>query len=186
MTHTSGSYAHLEVVDGDWAKHRFPDDPEGNVYKCMGNVQRADLRYLGADPDSYRVSYSKETHAARDDWSDLIELTGVMSADTSDDAYAEQVKRVVNVEQWLRFLAVNTLADNRESSIGNGVGDEYFLYCGVNDARFVLIQWDLEHMFGVGDESATSVLTAGIFRGENCGTGPVPEASAVRRVITGI
>ncbi len=56
---------------------------------------------------------------------------------TSDSVYAEQVKRVLNVEQWLRFIAVNILVDNNENSLAIGVGDEYFLYRGLVDTRFV-------------------------------------------------
>ncbi len=51
---TSGSYDHIEAVDSDWTKHHFPDDPDGNVYKCMRSdspAQQADLHYLGTNPD---------------------------------------------------------------------------------------------------------------------------------------
>jgi len=164
MTRTQGSYAHVEVVDTDWARRHFPDDPGGNAYKCMGNVSPpADLRYLD-NPDQYRIAYSKETNAGEDDWSDLIRLTYALSNNTPDSSYVEEVNRNLNVEQWLRFFAVNNLANNREASLGTGTGDEYFMYCGVNDPRFVLIQHDLECMFGQGDETAPSVLTNGIFR----------------------
>ena len=165
-TRTSGSYDHVEVINSDWAARHFPDDPDGNAYKCMRSdnpSQAADLHYLGTKPDSYRISYFKQTNVSDEDWSDLIELTRVLSSDTPDSAYVEQVQRVVDVEQWLRFLAVNTLLDNSERSIGNGTGDEYYLYRGVQDKRFVLIPHDLEALFGVGDEMAPSV-THDIFR----------------------
>ena len=123
-----------------------------------------DLTYLGTNPDSYRGPYTKETDGSLDDWTDLINLTYALSTNTPDSEYVEAVNRVLDVEQWLRFLAVNILADNCEASISTGRGDEYYMYRGVNDPRFILIQHDLEDMFGVGDETAASVLTAGIFR----------------------
>ena len=147
---------------------RFPNDPAGNAYKCMrlDSGGNANLAYLGTDPLSYQGSYAKQTNGSLDDWSDLIGLTYALSA-TPDSEYVEAVNRTINAEQWLRFIAFNTLADNRENSIGTGYGDEYFMYRGVNDTRFVLIQHDLESMFGVGDEMGTSVLTAGLFHAAN-------------------
>ena len=46
-----GSYAHVEVADGEWARDHFPDDGNGNVY----NKRRPEcgLEYLGSDPNSY-------------------------------------------------------------------------------------------------------------------------------------
>jgi hypothetical protein len=158
---TSGSYDHIEAVNSDWTNHHFPDDPDGNAYKCMRSdspAQQADLRYLGTNPTSYQICYTKTSNVSANDWSDLIELTRVLSdTTTSDSVYAEQVKRVINVEEWLRFIALEILVDNNENSIAIGVGDEYFLYRGVQDKRFVLIQHDLEAMFGVGDERTPSV-----------------------------
>jgi CotH kinase protein/Lamin Tail Domain/Right handed beta helix region len=155
-----GSYAHLEVADSDFVKRSFPDDSAGNLYKCMRDLGPADLRYRGANPDSYRNSYFKKTNIGEDDWSDVIELCRVLSADTPDATYMDEVSRVINVDEWLRVLAVNALLDNNETTLANGVGDDYFLYRGVKDTRFVLIQHDLDTIFGGGGSKATS----GIFR----------------------
>ncbi|MEJ2704561.1 MAG: CotH kinase family protein, partial [Sedimentisphaerales bacterium] len=142
-----GSYAHLEVVDSDYAANHFPDDPAGNAYKCMRDLGPADLRYRGTDPDAYRNSYFKKTNVAEDDWSDLIELCYVLSDTTPDDIYVEEVRRVIDVDEWLRIFAINSLLDNNETTLANGVGDDYYLYRGVADPRFVLIQHDLDTIF---------------------------------------
>ena len=149
-----GSYAHLEVVDSDYAENHFPDDSAGNAYKCMRDLGPADLGYRGTNPDSYRNSYFKRTNVGEDDWSDLIELCRVLSANTPDATYVDEVSRVVNVDQWLRFFAINALLDNRETTLANGYGDDYYLYCGVQDPRFVLIQHDLDTIFGRGTNAS--------------------------------
>lgn len=161
MTRTSGSYDCIEAVDSDWAKRHYPDDSEGNLYKCMHtdnpNIP-ADFRYLGTNGASYAPYYIKKSNASANDWSDLVELIRVLSDTASpDNVYAEQVRRVLNTEQWLREIAVNILADNCESTLAIGTGDEYFLYRGTKDTRFVLAQHDLEAMFGQGDERTPSV-----------------------------
>jgi hypothetical protein len=152
-----GSYAHVEVIDNDFAGNHFPDNPDGNAYKCMRDFGPADLQYRGDDPDDYRNSYFKTTNEARDDWSDLMDLCYVMS-ETPDDIYVEEVKRVVDVEKWMRFFALNALLDNSETSLANGYGDDYYLFSGVEDPRFVLIQHDLDTIFGRSGSPTSSIF----------------------------
>lgn len=153
-----GSYAHVEVIDSDFSDNHFPDNNAGNAYKCMRDLGPADFGYRGSNPDSYRNSYFKTTNTAEDDWSDLIELCYVMSDTTPDDIYVEEVNRVVNVDQWLRLFAINALLDNSETSIVNGYGDDYFLYRGIEDPRFVIIQHDLDTIFGRNGSTTNSIF----------------------------
>ena len=168
-----GSYVHVEVVDGDFANNHFPDDDAGNVYKCMwtGSASvAADLKYEGTDPDAYRDTYFKQTNVAEDDWSDLIGLTYALSENTPDEIYVEEVNRVINVEQWLRLIAANTLVSNNETTLAIGQGDDYYMYCGLEDPRFVLVQHDLDCLFGIGDNPDPSAVTRSIFRATTLAT----------------
>lgn len=153
-----GSYAHVEVIDNDFSDNHFPNNSAGNAYKCMRDAGPADFGYRGPNPNSYRNSYFKRTNTAADDWSDVIELSFVMSETTPDDIYVEEVNRVVNVEQWLRFFAINALLDNSETSLANGYGDDYYLYRGIADPRFILIQHDLDTIFGRGGSATNSIF----------------------------
>jgi len=152
-----GSYAHVEVIDTNFAANHFPDNADGNTYKGMRDDGPADLQYRGDNPDSYRNSYFKDTNVAQDDWSDLMDLCYVLS-ETPDDIYVEEVKRVIDVEKWLRFFAINALLDNSETSLSNGYGDDYYLYSGVEDPRFVLIQHDLDTIFGRSGSTTSSIF----------------------------
>jgi len=159
---TYGSYVHMEVLDNDFAANHFPDDDNGDAYKCMRVTHEADLRYEGPDPDPYRANYLKRTNKAAEDYTKLIELTYALSDNTPDATYIEEVNRVLDPDQWLRFLAVNTLLDNSETTLANGNGDDYYMYSGGVDPRFVLIQHDLDAIFGMGDNIGSA--THGIFR----------------------
>ncbi len=153
-----GSYVHLEVIDSDFADNHFPDDEDGNAYKGIRDEppdpQPADLLYRGPDPDSYRNSYFKHTNKAEDDWSDLIELCYIMSQ-TPDHIYVGEVRRVVNLEMWTLYFALNALLDNNETSLANGYGDDYYMYRGILDPRFVLIGHDLDQVFGYNGSSSS-------------------------------
>ena len=146
-----GTYAHDEVMDSDFADKHFPADDAGNVYRVIDPDKQADLTYLGTDPASYIArGYEKATNKAENNWSDLINLTNVLT-NTANATYVKEVKKVVNIEQWLRWLAVQCLFSNTETNLGNGYGDDYYLYCGIADPRFILIPYDLDNILGLYD-----------------------------------
>ena len=160
-----GLYVQLEVINGDFAEDRWPDDGEGNVYKGMRDLAPADFNYRGTNPDSYRNSYFKQSNESADDWSDLIELCRVVGT-ASDAQYADEIERVLSADNWLLYLAVNAFLDNNETSLANGYGDDYYAYAGLIDRRFMLIPHDLDSVLGYLGSSAT----AGIFRARGLAT----------------
>ena len=67
----------------------------------------------------------------------------------------EDLRRVINVEQWLTHLAVMALLNNRETSLNNGNNDDYFIYRGTRDPRFIILFFDLDTILGEGDTSSS-------------------------------
>jgi hypothetical protein len=155
---TYGSYAALQVFDGLWAQAHVPDDPDGNLYRCTYDMRHgvrtlADLTYQGLDPANYWENYRKKTNEELKDWSDLFDLTRTLNdANIPDDDFVNQVAEIVDIEQWTRFLAADTLVGNREKGLYSGLGDDYALYSGINDRRFWLVPHDLDTVLGQGDE----------------------------------
>jgi len=155
---TFGSYAAIQVFDGLWAKDHVPDDPDGNLYRCTYDMRHgyrtvADLTFLGRDPASYMENYDKKTNEELNDWSDLFDLTHALNdANIPDDDFVRQMGQIVDLEQWTRFLAADTLVGNREKGLYSGLGDDYALYVGAEDRRFWLVPHDLDTVLGQGDE----------------------------------
>ena len=147
-----GKYAFLEAVEGEFRDSHFAPDPEGNLYSArwINTNTQANLDYLGTDPTPYRDVYFKQSNVSEDDWTDLIELTNVLN-NAPAATYLAEVNKVVNVNQWLRFLALHGLLLNGETSLHRGIGDDYDMYRGMNDPRFVLIPHDLDTILGKGD-----------------------------------
>jgi spore coat protein CotH len=113
----------------------------------------ADLTYKGDDPNPYRENYYKKTNAIEDDWTGLFDLTYALSeTNGSDEQFLAQVEGIVNIEQWTRFMAADTLVGNREKGLYSGMGDDYALYAGTKDRRFWLVPHDLDTVLGQGDE----------------------------------
>jgi hypothetical protein len=160
---TYGSYSAIEVLDGDWAKNHFPDDADGNLYRCSyyedGSHPRtlADLVYKESpgrtpNPDDYRNNYFKKTNEAQDDWSDLFTLIDRLNNNSiPDDQFVAEVGQVINLEKWMRFLAADALLGNREGGLTSGEGDDYAMYRGLKDTRFWLVPHDLDTLLGQGD-----------------------------------
>ncbi len=161
-----GVYARIEAFNEDFAERHFPDDPNGNLYTCfrIGSGSEAELRYEGPDPNVYRNRYLKANNEAQDDWSDLLRLVDVLN-NAPDDTYLQEVGKVINITQWLRYIAVDSLLLNYETGLNMGMGDDYFMYRGVIDPRFVLIPHDLDTILDQGnshgsiDLSVLSVVT---------------------------
>ncbi len=166
---TYGSYAALESYNSDYLKKHIPDDSDGNFYRCsyydlVSPRTYADLSYHGEDPAAYSDNYIKKTNEEEDDWTDLFALTYTLNnQELSDDDFISEVAKVVNIEQWARYLATDTLIGNREGGLYSGTGDDYALYRGVNDPRFILVSHDLDTLFGQGSSSYSSSVGSSIF-----------------------
>lgn len=160
-----GSYAANEQYNNDFIKRSFPADTGGNSYRgvrdgviCDATFNGvADLKWHGADPfvTAYTNAYYKQNNYVLNDWSDLIQLIGVLNqvpGYSSPETYVDDVRRVLDVEEWMRYMAVNTLLDNQETCLANGVGDDYALYRGIKDPRFLALPYDLDSVMGSGTQ----------------------------------
>ena len=175
-----GFYVANEVVNSDFATHHFPLDSSGNLYRALrsdssggANLrdQSAGQPSATASPTPYRVNYFKQNNQSEDKWADLIGLTKTLAKGTSVPAtyaatytgdYVAAIQAAGDTVQWNRFMAVNTIADNTETNISNGDGDDYNLYFGVTDPRANFVCYDLDSIFG---RSATSSdATHNLFR----------------------
>ncbi len=146
-----GSYVLTEVVNGDWAQNHYPFDGDGNAYACRR--PNTNLAYLGTDPERYlNAGYHKTARASENDWSDLAGLTEVLSQAPAD-TYIEQVLHVAHVKEWMTYFAVISLLAYGETALGTGVGDDYNMYRGNVDSRFLLLPHDLDTILGQGDGS---------------------------------
>lgn len=168
-----GSYVHLEVFDDDLAQKHFPDNAGGNIYKASVYPWAANLSYKGTNPADYTTAgYYKQTNESENDWTDLFELTNILTNEP-EETYVQEVSRVVNVDQWIRWFAAGALLGNNETNLGNGYGDDYRMYRGLIDRRFELVIHDLDTILGFGDNPAG--YTDSIFRAANPERVPVIE-----------
>ena len=147
-----GAFVMVQPVNGDLADALYPEDGDGNVYRASMFPHDADLNYQGTNPVNYRVrGYFKSSNQTENDWSDMFALTFAFSQVASDADYLQAMSTNVNVEVWMRYFALGTLLNYGETAMFNGRGDDYALYRGIKDPRFVPIGHDFDTIFGQGD-----------------------------------
>ena len=167
-----GSIVHVQPLQEEFLDHYIPDDAGGNLYKKV----RPDVNwaYRGGNLQRYAGDgWNKQTNASEDDWSDLDEFLRVMNQAPDDPDYIAQVEVVANLDQWLRWFAVMTIINNGETNASNGADDDYSIYRGVADPRFIFIPHDLDTILGQGDGSSITDPESTIFdmieRGDSLG-----------------
>ena len=166
-----GSYAANELVDEEMLRRHFPLDHGGNHYRGIRDAYpgnpKADLAWHGDSLSSYTNAYFKSNNKTLDDWSDLVGLIDALNNSTHE-AYTQAVRKVANVEAWMTYFAANTLFANGETSLSTGYGDDFSMYRGVVDPRFLLLPYDMDSVMGRGLTSATP--QNGLFRMVSEGT----------------
>lgn len=167
-----GSYIEFEAFDANFAANHFPEDSNGNLYRGSHGSWSARLEYVGGNPNLYQGQagrgYYKANNKSESDWSDLLNLCAVLNTNTPDDAvYAQAVSQVINVDDWLRQMAVFALLGSGETALQTGYGDDFAMYRGVKDPRFVLLTHDFDAVLNLGD-------------------GPQPENASLFRMCPGL
>jgi len=156
-----GYYAANEQYNDDFVKHAWPNDPDGNLYRGIRQPTMsspnlpADLDWHGTNffIGSYTNLYFKQNNFIQNDYSDLIKLLGVLNVTngTTPETYVKDVTRILNVDEWMQYMAINIIMNNTETSLATGEGDDYALYRGNIDTRFLLLPYDLDSLWGRGN-----------------------------------
>jgi len=162
-TPANGLYAANEEPGSDWASRTFPDNDGGNYYSVYRDVAPKEFNYRGENPGSYQNTYFKGSNVSEDDWRDIIGMLEVMGDNQTATWTSARARSVIDVEQWLRHLAVMSLFGNSESGINTGNNDDYAMYRGQNDPRFILVYHDLDSVLGLSSLNSGSGIFGATF-----------------------
>jgi len=130
------------------------EDPAGKGMEMPrgggASSSAAGLNYLGDDPDSYSLIWDSEVFGTNDaDHARVIEALKNISE-------GNDLEKYMNVDNLLRYLAVQTFTVNLDGLMGS-MDHNYYLY--EQDGRLNLIPWDYNLSFGgFQSSSASSVV----------------------------
>jgi len=157
-----GLYTLVEQVDKVFLNDRF-SDTSGNLFKYEGMFG---FVYKGDTKEAYEKEYEAKLSKKQRDYSVLIRFikllndgfdTGFDTLRTQptasalnpappEESFPEEIEKAFNVENFLSWLAVNTLLSSLDSYAGSG--HNYYFYYNKNAGKFEFIPWDLNEAFG--------------------------------------
>ncbi|MEU4684084.1 CotH kinase family protein [Streptomyces xinghaiensis] len=120
---------------------------DGVLYKARAGGSFA---YRGDDPSAYETSFRQLNKAGSQDLTPVIRL--IKWADrASDEEFAEELGRYVDVESLAAYTAAQNLLLNFDDM--SGPGKNYLLWYDLGTRRFSVLGWDYNLAFG-GDTAA--------------------------------
>ena len=127
---------------------------EGLKLTQDGGTHGVPMRNLGGtDKELYRWHWQIKNNRDADDYGPLIDVLTAMGR--SGRSYQEETDRLLDVDQWLRSFAIQSLfgiADNYSS----GARHNAIVYIRPSDGKALFFPWDMDFTF---NRSATSGLT---------------------------
>ena len=138
-----GLFLAIEEPEESFARRNFGAD-HGALYKPDYTSLRAEnadvaLRYVDDDPESYpNIFDNAKFKVDAADQERLIEALRILSA-------GENLEAAVNVDEVLRYFAVQVFVMNWDSYLGH-TGHNYFLY--EEDGVLSILPWDYNLAFG--------------------------------------
>jgi spore coat protein H len=137
-----GVYTLVEAVDRPFLKSRLGRD-DGLLLK----PEFQGLPYLGEQWAAYAARFGDAIKGAAPAASTAryIALARLVN-EGGDEAFRQEIGRLLDVDECLRFLAVNALLVNLDSFLA--MGQNYYLYHEPGRDRFYWIPWDLDLAWG--------------------------------------
>jgi len=136
-----GLYTMVQQVDKTFLREYFDDD-EGDLYKP--ELQSGGLLYRGSQIESY-PDLALKTNESTSDHSAFLHFVDLLN-NTADGELEAALAQVLDVDAFLRYLAVSTALTNLDSY--QGMGHNYYLYFDPSTGLATIIPWDLNEAFG--------------------------------------
>ena len=155
-----------QVPGTDVLDANFPDDPNGQLFKCNGYQEYSDAS-SGAMPRQFitwctlNQSYTMDgqpnladyrwvwspraVRGAANDFTNIVTLLGTVNSGSGSD-YQANVEGLIDVEQWLRTFAIEHVVGNWDS-LGHQNGQNMYAYKPTN-GKWRLLIWDFNIVLG--------------------------------------
>lgn len=119
--------------------------PEGNKIPAPDSVTGTTIRNLGDDKEGYRWDFLIKNNEERDDFSGIMAFAKVM--ELTGTAFTSQITNVIDVDQWLRGVAVNVLSGVGDSYGGDGAQHNVQFYVRPGDSRVLYLPHDMDAFY---------------------------------------
>ena len=131
-----GVYSHVEAVESEFLRRRF-GDASGNLYEGVVTDFRPD----------WVKAFERKNHKSDDDRGDLEAVVKALEA--GDAELLARLERLVDLDEYLTFWAVESLIRHWDSYSNNG--NNFFVYRVPATKKFVFIPWGADSVLGDPD-----------------------------------
>jgi len=132
----------------------------------------------GLTRGDYLESMGLKTNENKSDHGNLFRFLDVLNNEP-DETFAEEIEKVLDVDETLRYLAVSALVVHLDNYIA--MGHNYYLYD--NNGKFVILPWDLNMAFGTFNFGLSTDQLINYYIDEPTG-GPMEERPLVERLMS--
>ena len=138
-----GIYVIIEQVDDRYIGQNLGKASKGSLLMKPESVD--DWRYLGEEPKAYERYNIKVGEKNVDQIRRFAKLLKLVEQG-SDDEFAREIGKRMNLEQFAGYLAATSILVNIDSYIG--MPHNYYLLMDKADGRLRMLPWDLNETFG--------------------------------------
>ena len=147
-----GLFTVIENVNKQFLKHALP--PGTGLLMKPERMPQGGVAFLGENWADYIASYRPQREATPHEQRRVIEFARLVNhADV--DEFRTKIESFLDVEEFLRFIAVNSIIMSRDSYLGGR--HNYFIYLDPRDNRFRFLPWDEDGSLAGGNGGAASI-----------------------------
>jgi hypothetical protein len=144
-----GAYTLVERIDNEFLMNRFGEN-RGYLYEweARRSVEGYRFEYLGPDSANYSpVLWSPSNHESNPEPAPIVEMTDLIN-NAPDDEFRERIGDYLDVDEFLRFIAVENFIGDYDGILGTVFGmNNFYAYRFENTKRFAFIAWDKDSSF---------------------------------------
>jgi spore coat protein CotH len=135
-----GLFTVVEDVGRPFVADRFGSD-KGLLLRPTG---MRGLDFLGDDWERYKGQYRPQSEATANEAKRVIDFARLVNQ-AGDEDFRKQIDAFLDMDTFLRFLAVNAVLANLDGFLA--FGNNYHLYLYPQTGKFVFVPGDLESSF---------------------------------------
>lgn len=144
-----GLYSNIEHIDEEFADIYFEGSQYNSLFKCL---YPAPLEFISNNSDDYnyfqfnRRPYDQKTNDYTNDYRELSDFINILN-NTSNEDFVCAIERVFNVDNFLKYSAIDALTGNWD---GYGYNkNNYYLQVNYRTGQFEFIPYDLDNTLGI-------------------------------------
>jgi len=140
-----GTYTLIEQVDKTFLKDHFRTTNGVLMKPEVRPGGRGPLAYVGDDWEPYKASLLHKHDPTKAEADRLIAFVKLINRGT-DEAFRKEIGDYLDVDEYLRFVAVTALLANLDSFFTGG--HNAYLYLHPETKKVLILPWDLDLSFG--------------------------------------